>query len=125
MSTNGVLALTLPLIGTFEMIHPMARGFVHTLVVLAACLMVSTIRYPDVSAIHLERRNIYAYTVFLVLLLSVTVLIEKMMILLLTGAAILSGPVYALWRRQGQAEQETDAPIDLQKPASDEIRSDR
>jgi len=97
--------------------HLFFRTGLHVVVVGISCLMVSTIPYPDLSSRHLEKNNIYQHTVFMVLILCVTVLIAKWVVLLITGAFILSGPFLALrevYRPQGVAqpvpEKRSDVP---------------
>ncbi len=95
--------------------HTLVRSSIHIIMVMLACFMVSTIPYPDLSSWQVEKKNIYQHTVFIVLILCVTVLIVKIVILLLCATFILSGPisaVRAMYRKPSeQKEQEAKSGV--------------
>ncbi len=76
--------------------NPASRIVLHIVMVCLSGLMVSTIPYPDLASWKLEKKNVYQYNVFIVLILCVAVLRFKAVLLLLTGVFVISGPVYAL-----------------------------
>ena len=97
LPSSQVRAVVLGFFGySLEMSHPAIRVTLHAFMVILACLMVSTIPYPDLSAWQVERRNIYQHTVIMVLLFCVSLLVIKYAILFLTAAFIVSGPALAL-----------------------------
>ncbi len=94
---------------------PFIRTGIHIGMVILACLMVSTIRYPDVSSLNVEKKNIYQHTVFLVLILCVTVLIVKIMLFLFTFTFIASGPILTVREMYKQPVEES--PVEETKEA--------
>ncbi|RJP31374.1 MAG: CDP-diacylglycerol--serine O-phosphatidyltransferase [Candidatus Omnitrophota bacterium] len=106
--------------GPVETILPQAvlRTGIHVGLVVLACLMVSTIRYPDLSSWQVKKRNIYQHTVFIVLILCVTVLIVKIVILSFAMVFIASGPLGAIreFYKRPYTEPADEAGVD----ASDE-----
>lgn len=90
--------------------HPILRTSLHIAMIGLACLMVSTVKYPDLSALHLERKNLFQHNVFMVLILCVTVLIFKVVLFLLTVAFIISGPAKVLnemWQKHYAKKHES------------------
>jgi len=85
------------------------RTGMHIVMIGLACLMVSTISYPDLSSWHIEKRNIFQHNVIMALLLCVTVLIFKVVVFFLAASFILSGPIKAL-REMGKVRVEEEAP---------------
>lgn len=75
----------------FPLSHPASKTAIHIIMVCLSGLMVSTIPYPDLSALKLERKNVYQYNVFGVLILCVAILRFKAVLLVLTGAFVFSG----------------------------------
>lgn len=79
--------------------HPAFRFTFHVLMVVLACLMVSTVPFPDPSTLKVKKRDVYHHTVLIVMAFCVAVLIIKHVILFATLAFILSGPAMALRQR--------------------------
>lgn len=80
----------------FPLTHPITKIGVHIIMVCLSGLMVSTIPYPDLAAQKLERKHVYQYNVFAVLLFCVAILRFKAVLLLLTGLFVFSGPFNAM-----------------------------
>ncbi len=89
---------------------PILRTTVHIVMVCMAFLMVSTLRYPDLSSWQIEKKNIFQHNVIMVLILCVMVMIAKVMILLITFSFILSGPIKAIreMRKPTPEEEQTE-----------------
>ena len=76
--------------------HTVLRIAFHVLSVCFACLMLSSIPYPDLSVVRVERKHVFQYNVIMVLILCVAVLRFKIVLTLLAGTFILAGPIYAI-----------------------------
>ncbi len=80
----------------FPLDNAYSRIALHIVMICLSGLMVSTIPYPDLAARKVEKKNIYQYNVFIVLILCVAVLRFKAVLLALTLAFILMGPIIAI-----------------------------
>ncbi|MEW6238752.1 MAG: CDP-diacylglycerol--serine O-phosphatidyltransferase [Candidatus Omnitrophota bacterium] len=96
------------------------RTGMHIVMISLACLMVSTVSYPDLSSWHIERRNIFQHNVIMVLVLCVTVLIFKTVIFFLSASFILSGPINA-FRAMGKTPVEESAPEETKSGARETV----
>ncbi|MGC9326435.1 MAG: CDP-diacylglycerol--serine O-phosphatidyltransferase [Candidatus Hinthialibacter sp.] len=76
--------------------HTLSQIILHVMMVCLSGLMVSTVSYPDIGGLKLEKKNVYQYNVFIVLILCVAVLRFKAVLLLLTFAFVASGPFSAV-----------------------------
>ena len=86
---------------------PFIRSTLHIVVVILACLMVSTIPYPDLSAFKIERKNVYQHNVILSLVLCVIVLLGKLFFLVAPGLFILAGLALALYHLKYKVNAES------------------
>jgi CDP-diacylglycerol---serine O-phosphatidyltransferase len=75
---------------------PIVRAVLHITVVCLACLMVSTLPYPDIAVFKVEKKNVFQHNVTLVLILCVLVMMAKFFFLVGSTLFILSGPTLAL-----------------------------
>lgn len=85
---------------------PFIRSTLHIVVVCLACLMVSTIPYPDLSAFKIEKKNIYQHNVILCIILCVIILLDKLFFLAAPGLFIITGPILALYNLRHKAKIE-------------------
>ncbi|MDX9754439.1 MAG: CDP-diacylglycerol--serine O-phosphatidyltransferase [bacterium] len=102
---------------SISLTEPILRSTLHVIVVCLACLMVSTIPYPDLASFKVEKKNVYQHNVTLALLMCVIVLIGKFFFLAATTVFIFTGPILALSHlfSKKEASQEQTTPADKEE----------
>ncbi|MBD3268387.1 CDP-diacylglycerol--serine O-phosphatidyltransferase [bacterium] len=99
---------------------PIIRSTLHVVVVCLACLMVSTIPYPDFSVLRVDKKSIYQHNVILALLLCVIVLIGKFFFLVASTVFIITGPALSIYETKKKRKTEATQPAEEQPLASRE-----
>lgn len=105
--------------------HEMLQTGSHLLIVALSVLMVSRVSYPDLVALHVERRSIFNYMVVAVVILSLIVIDPPMVLLALAVCFVFGGPFVAMWARRRSHRIEEGKAADEATPDTLETAEER